>query len=555
MLKRNWTRNSISTSFPRIVLIYFFSFFWIAAFAQQRTLAKAKLQLKQQMDRSKEPTITALYFLRSARKDLFVDQKEWKKTLIHIETTARKSRGNYYAQICTEIGQKLHSNGFTQEAYYFIYKAQKEIETNPPKDKRFLLQFHQSFGLSYFYFKRFNEARSQYQLAYRSPNLSQQDKISILNTLGLINREQGFSDSSKCYFERALKIANQLKHQPWIAVISGNLGHYYWIKKEYKKARRLTELDYTVSLKTHQKGSAVNALTLLIQLDLKDNQLSLAQQKLSKLEELLSDEYNTQQYRVYYRAKTAILESSGNYKEALESFRKGQLYNDTITKQTDIENIRKTEFQINFERKQAELSLLQERKKRDDIMLYGLSGITVVIILIFILVFKSAAKRRKREREIAMLKQHQIEKELETTEKEMRKMLSNLIEKNQLVEQLTDEIHQFQLTPEYPVSEEKMKMIDRLQSFTLLTDDDWLEFKKLFEKLNPDFFNKVAAYSFDLTNAEIRLITLIKLNLSNLEMSRALGISPDSVRKTSLRLRKKLHMDLHEELVKFILNL
>jgi DNA-binding CsgD family transcriptional regulator len=371
----------------------------------------------------------------------------------------------------------------------------------------------------------------------------------------LINRDQGFSDSSKLYFEQALEIAHQIKHQPWIAVISGNLGHYYWIKKEYKKARKLTELDYTVSLKTHQKGSAVNAITLLIQLDLKDNQLVLAQQKLSKLETLLSNEYNIQQYRVYYRAKTAILEASGNYKEALESFRNGQLYNDTITKQTDIENIRKTEFQINFERKQAELSLLKERKKRDEIMLYGLSGITAVIILIFILVFNSITKRRKREREIAMLKQHQIEKELETTEKEMRKMLSNLIEKNQLVEQLTDEIHQFQLTPENPVSEEKTKMIDRLQSFTLLTDDDWLEFKKLFEKLNPDFFNKVAAYSFDLTNAEIRLITLIKLNLSNLEMSRALGISPDSVRKTSLRLRKKLHMDLHEELVKFILSL
>lgn len=545
----------MNISFQRFVLIFFVSIFSTTSIAQQRTFITAKLQLKQQMDRSKEPTITALYFLRSAKKDLFVDQKEWKKTLIHIEGTARKSRGNYYAQICTEIGQKLHSNGFTQEAYYFLYKAQKEIETNPSKDKRFLLQFHQALGLSYFYFKRFDEARRQYQLAYRAPHLSQQEKISVLNTLGLINRDQGFSDSSKLYFEQALEIANTIKHPPWIAVISGNLGHYYWIKKEYKKSRRLTELDYTVSLQTHQKGSAVNALTLLIQLDLKDNQLSSAQQKLSKLEELLSDEYNTQEYRVYYRAKTAILEATGNYKEALESFRKGQLYNDTITKQTDIENIRKTEFQINFERKQAELSLLQERKKRDDIMLYGLSGITVVIILIFILVFSSIAKRRKREREIALLKQHQIEKELETTEKEMRTMLSNLMEKNQLVEQLTSEIDQFQLTPEHPVSEEKMKMIDRLQSFTLLTDDDWLEFKKLFEKLNPDFFNKVTAHSLDLTNAEIRLITLIKLNLSNLEMSRALGISPDSVRKTSLRLRKKLHMDVHEELVKFILSL
>lgn len=555
MLKKNWTSDFMNGSFQRFILIFVASFFSITSVAQQRTFARAKIQLKQQMDRSKEPTITALYFLRSAKKDAFVDQKEWKKTLIHIETTARKSSGNYYAQICTEIGEKLHSNGFTQEAYYFLYKAQKEIETNPPKDTRFLLKFHQTLGLSYFYFKRFDEARKHHQLAYRAPNLSEHEKISVLNTLGLINRDQGFSDSSKFYFEHALEIANRIKHQPWIAVISGNLGHYYWIKKEYKKARELTDLDYTVSLKTRQKGSAVNALALLIQLDLKDNQPVLAQQKLSKLETLLSNEYNIQQYRVYYRAKTAILEASGNYKEALESFRKGQLYNDTITKQTDIENIRKTEFQINFERKQAELSLLKERKKRDEIMLYGLSGITAVIILIFILVFNSITKRRKREREIAMLKQHQIEKELETTEKEMRKMLSNLIEKNQLVEQLTDEIHQFQLTPENPVSEEKTKMIDRLQSFTLLTDDDWLEFKKLFEKLNPDFFNKVAAYSFDLTNAEIRLITLIKLNLSNLEMSRALGISPDSVRKTSLRLRKKLHMDLHEELVKFILSL
>jgi DNA-binding CsgD family transcriptional regulator len=555
MLKENWSSDFVNSSFQRFILVFVTSIFSITSIAQQRTFATAKIQLRQQMEGSKEPTITALYFLRSAKKDLFVDHKEWKKTLIHIEATARKSRGNYYAQICTEIGEKLQSNGFTQEAYYFIYKAQKEIESNPPKDKRFLLKFHQTLGLSYFYFKRFDEARRQFELAYRTPNLSEHEKIGILNTLGLINRDQGFVDSSRLYFEQALKTANRIKHQPWIAVLSGNLGHYYWIKKEYKKARKLTELDYTVSLQTNQKGSAVNALTLLIQLDLKDNQLNPAQQKLSKLEKLLSDEYNIQQYRVYYRAKTAILEANGNYKEALESFRKGQLYNDTITKQTDIENIRKTEFQINFERKQAELSLLQERKKRDEIMLYGLSGITVVIILVFILVFNSISKRRKREREIALLKQHQFEKELENTEKEMRKMLSNLMEKNQLVEQLTSEIDQFQLTPEHPVSEEKIKMIDRLQSFTLLTDDDWLEFKKLFEKLNPDFFNKVAAHSLDLTNAEIRLITLIKLNLSNLEMSRALGISPDSVRKTSLRLRKKLHMELHEELVKFILSL
>jgi DNA-binding CsgD family transcriptional regulator len=262
-----------------------------------------------------------------------------------------------------------------------------------------------------------------------------------------------------------------------------------------------------------------------------------------------------QQYSVYYRAKTAVLEAGGDHKNALASYRTVVRFQDTISKQTDIENLKKTEFQIDFERKQAEVSLLHEKKKRDGIIIWGLIGGTTVLVIVFAIIINLNTKRRRRAREVAELKQRQIEAELESTDKEMRQILSNLIEKNALVEHLTEEINRFTGVPDQLISEEKIKMIDKLQSFTLLTDDDWLEFKKLFEKLNPSFFDKVFAHSPDLTNAEIRLITLIKLNLSNLEMSRALGISPDSVRKTSLRLRKKLNMELHEELVKFILSL
>jgi DNA-binding CsgD family transcriptional regulator len=339
-------------------------------------------------------------------------------------------------------------------------------------------------------------------------------------------------------------------------VLSGNLGHYYWLKKNYVLSRKLTQIDYRTSLETGQSGSAMNALSLLIDLDIAEHKTADAQQKLADLEKMLEDlEYSTLNERVRYRSRTTVQEAVGNHKEALESYRKAVLYMDTISRLTDIENLRKTEFQINFEQKQAELQLLQEKKKRGDILIFGLVGITIALIVVFIVIIRLIAKRRRREKEIAALKQEQVEKELESTEKEMRTMLSNLIEKNALIEQLTEEIHQFQESPEQPVSDEKLKMLDKLQSFTLLTDDDWLEFKKLFEKLNPTFFNKVLSHSPDLTNAEIRLITLIKLNLSNLEMSRALGISPDSVRKTSLRLRKKLNMELHEELVKFILSL
>jgi DNA-binding CsgD family transcriptional regulator len=94
--------------------------------------------------------------------------------------------------------------------------------------------------------------------------------------------------------------------------------------------------------------------------------------------------------------------------------------------------------------------------------------------------------------------------------------------------------------------------LDRLQTYTLLTDEDWSNFKKLFEKLNPGFFDFFIENFPEVTNAEVRLAALIKLNLSNLEMARTLGISPDSVRKTNLRLRKKLTIEGLDELTLFI---
>lgn len=530
-------------------------FFQFRAVAQRATFEQKRAQLDNAFEHSKEPSITALYFFRKLDHNEFRDIREWRKTLSYIEIKAHDSHGGYYAQLCTEIAEQLHRMGQYQDSYYFLYKARNEIRVNPPKDKRFLIRFHKCIGLIFYYFQRFNDARIHFHHAAAVPNITDHDKIDILNTIGLINRDQGYADSSRIYFEKALIVAKKLNHTPWMAVISGNLGQYYWIRKNYAKARELCEFDARYSLETGQIGSAVNALCLLIDMDLHDNNTAAARQKLEHVEHLIKKQYDPGQYRVYYSARTAVQEKIGNHKDALDSYRKVVRYLDTLRKKTAIENIRKTEFQVDFERKQSEVSLLHEKKKRDEIIIYGLLGITMVIILVFVVIINLIAKRRRREKEISRLKQSQIEQELYNTEKEMRSILSNLMEKNELVEQLTEEIHQFQTSPEEELSEEKVKMLNTLQSFTLLTDDDWLEFKKLFEKLNPNFFNKVISQAPELTNAEIRLITLIKLNLSNLEMSRALGISPDSVRKTSLRLRKKLNIELHEELVKFILSL
>ncbi len=419
-----------------------------------------------------------------------------------------------------------------------------------------MYNYHESLGLAYLYFLRYDDARAQFMSALKLTKPETQEQIGIYNTLGIINRDQDYQDSSRVYFERALTLANKIGHKPWIGVLSGNLGYYYWKVNQYGKARKLITLDCEISTETKQWGSAINALHLLIDMDLQIGKVDAAQAKLLQIEGLLKETgYVTDLYSVYYRARTAVLEAQGQYKEALESYRIVARYNDTLSRRSDIENMKKIEFQVNFEKKQAEVSLLREKKKRDELKITVLVGLVIVVFLIFLISLNVVRKRRKREKEIAALRHTQVEQELRSAEKEMHKILSNLMEKNQLVEQLTEEIDQFQSLESDQSREEKDKLFDRLQSFTLLTDDDWLEFKKLFEKLNPGFFTRVLSHFPDLTNAEIRLTALVKLNLSNLEMARVLGISPDSVRKTSLRLRKKLNMELHEELVKFILTL
>ncbi len=538
-----------------LFFILFISMTNTAVFAKSVSLTEAKNELNLRVDRSKEPTISCLYFFREHHQGEFKNVKEWYKLLHFLELLAREKQGSYYVQLCTEIGVHLQNNQNYKEAYYFLYMARTAIKTRPPKDERFLFSYYQTIGLSYYYFKSHNEARTYFLLSNQLPKLCDHDRIGILNTLGLINRDQGFIDSSKVYYEKALTLAKKENDSSWIGVLSGNLGHYYWLKKDLKKARELLKIDQDISLKNGQYGSAMNAIALLARVYLAEGKKEEARSKLLQLEQLLIGRYEIGTQSLYLTAKMQLQEADGNYKEALESYRYVVRYQDTISHRKDLLSLRKTEFQINFERKQAENSLLREKKKSDEILIYSIVGGSIAVISILILIITLTSKRRKREREIADLKHQDVAKELQSAEKEMRAILSNLFEKNELIEQMKEELDQLPGSTKQLENAEKIKLLDRLQSFTLLTDEQWFEFKRLFEKLNPNFFSKMLLHSPDLTNAEIRLVTLIKLNLSNVEMSQALGISPDSVRKTSLRLRKKLNMELHEELVKFILSI
>lgn len=522
----------------------------------QKTFVQGKAEIDQILAANSDPTREILTYLEEHPAHLFENKSIWHRLNKYCAAEAEKVKGKYYAELIAFMGKRMFNYGYSEDSFYYLYKANQSINEEFPEDKEFLTAFHESYGLAFFYYKRYDEAKQEIKLALSNKNIPINFKIGLLNTYGLIFRERQQIDSAKHYFQVALKLAEKSNNRPWIGVLSGNLGHIYFLEKDSRKAYELCVQDFEISTETNQFGSAINALDLLIKIEIETNRLAQAEKRLAFMDSLVHTlEYNISNYRVLYNAKTAISQARGNYKDALEFYKLARLYSDSIQQRSNQENLKKTEFQISFEQKQAELSILRTNKRYSELLNVGLIAFTVLSIVVFIWILRLNMRKRRREKELSDLKRQRVQQELEITESQLRGMLSNLMEKNSMIESLTAEIEQFNQEDSQAYSEERMKMLDKLQSFTLLTDDDWLEFKNLFEKLNPNFFTKVLTHSPDLTNAELRLITLIKLNLSNLEMSRTLGISPDSVRKTGLRLRKKWNMDQPEELVKFILSL
>jgi DNA-binding CsgD family transcriptional regulator len=77
---------------------------------------------------------------------------------------------------------------------------------------------------------------------------------------------------------------------------------------------------------------------------------------------------------------------------------------------------------------------------------------------------------------------------------------------------------------------------------SMSTEIEWDEFKLKFEELKPEFHEKLLAHQPNLSKAEIRLLTLIKIGYSQKEIANILSIAPDSVKKARSRVRKKISL-------------
>lgn len=152
------------------------------------------------------------------------------------------------------------------------------------------------------------------------------------------------------------------------------------------------------------------------------------------------------------------------------------------------------------------------------------------------------------------LKEQKMADELELNSKSLVAQTLHLIDKNRTLEEIRRRLQQT-LEDDPKDQKKKIRNLIKMIDFNFVQDTDWDGFRKNFEKVHESFFQTLNEFSHHLTPADLRLASLMRLNMNAKDMASILGISQESLRISRYRLRKKLNLPKGESLQRFILGI
>ena len=133
----------------------------------------------------------------------------------------------------------------------------------------------------------------------------------------------------------------------------------------------------------------------------------------------------------------------------------------------------------------------------------------------------------------------EMEKRLSEAHEDLSTQIEYLKNKNVQIKKLKSEIITVKESSSHYLEEKSGKLNALLESH-LMTESNWHIFKREFEKEHPDFYQMLLFEYKEITDSNMRILLLQKLNFSNTEIAELLGVTTEAIKKSKQRLRKKL---------------
>ncbi len=184
------------------------------------------------------------------------------------------------------------------------------------------------------------------------------------------------------------------------------------------------------------------------------------------------------------------------------------------------------------------------RKPIDEIEL--LARVRSMLVLI-----ESFKKINQQKEELLEQKNILLESSIAIKDKELTTKTLNSIHHHEMITSISEDLKKvYELSNDENIEKHIRNVINKMNISS--SETKWEEFRTYFEKVHSSFFKNLQNYCINLTQNEIRICALLKLNFSTKNISYLTNQSPRSIDVARYRLRKKLNLKQEENLVGFL---
>lgn len=477
--------------------VHFFQVFW-NAFYQKQPKKIALKELKEQLDVVSKENV---YFLK-ARALRALAEFYWKK------------EQNYELAF---------------EQYLLL---DKELAIIKPSDYPEMARDLMQIGQAYYFFQDYALAATYFKKAIQLPENTFNTMVlnDARNTLGLCYQQLNNLDSADYYFKEVQKTTFP-EAMVWKRIATGNIGNSMYLRKQYDKAIPLLETDFNGAVAENDSGCAAGASILLADIYRNKGNLEQAGAFIEQAKYHIEKAYQPDRLRFLYPVMSKWYAAMGNTEKSKQYVDSSVAAFNRYNEKFSALKVLRAQQKVDRQKEQLQLADKQRKIIERNLMIAIAIGLGVALILGYFIL-----KRRQQAIEIAKLK---VETELKKAQNEINLFIYKINEQSKITEKFSDELKKLKSSE----TEERRlleKTVTELRTAKILTDEDWLGFQQHFAKIYPTFIQNLKIDYPTITEAELRYLMLSKLQLSHKEMAQALGISPDAVRVTWNRVRKKL---------------
>lgn len=478
-----------------------------------------------------------------------------KKTADNLENCLSAAHKNNWSLLETDAAQQLanycwNTSGDKNRAFQLYNQAYQIYHSKPVSEAVEKFRYLYEYANAYYAFEEYDKSIELNKAAITSAGESFPDKgifLSAFNTIGLSYKAKMQYDSALHYYQAGIEMAKKYNKPDWQSIIEGNIGTVYFLTQHGNEARPYLERELIRSSPRDFSSAAAASLNLA-ELDESDHDIAGAMEKTFNAR-AFSERARNRDPRLLkriYEVMTRLQKASGNYQLALSYSDSAKILSDSIQVKFSNAILAKAQQKMNDERYESELKA--SKKINSYIQISLVAGILLLAIISLLFISRQKIKYKRKQESIEAEKR-QVEKDLQSAKNELALFTKHIEEKNTLLEQF-EEIEQHKQK-----DEDKYLTLAQLERSVLLTDEQWNEFTLLFEKVHGSFLRRLKDKLPNISPAEIRIIALSKLNLSNKAMAGMLGITPDAVRMNKHRIRKKFQLEEEADFEQFLQNI